>query len=77
MAVSFVYRLIKFAKARRMLFLVAPGSSWFKLHWERPARDFDASRAYVEQILDEALRGEKQVRTALYGRLEPPASPRR
>jgi len=37
--------------------LVSPGSSWFRLHWEKPARDFDSSRAYVEQVLDEALRG--------------------
>ena len=35
---------------------MGPGSSWFKLHWEKPARDFDSSRAYVEQLLDEALR---------------------
>ncbi len=38
--------------------LIAPGSSWFKLHWEKPARDFDTSRAYVEQLLDEAVRGQ-------------------
>jgi hypothetical protein len=36
--------------------LVSPESPWFKLHWERPARDFNRSRAYVEQLLDEAFR---------------------
>jgi len=39
--------------------LVAPGSFWFRLHWEKPARDFDTSRTYIEQLLDEALRGNR------------------
>jgi hypothetical protein len=34
--------------------LVRPNDSWFKLHWERPAQSFEASRAYVEQLLGEA-----------------------
>jgi len=33
--------------------LLKPNSRWFKLHWEKPARTFDESRAYVEQILSE------------------------
>ena len=37
--------------------LVQPGSKWFKLHWTRPGRTFAASKAYVEQMLWEALRG--------------------
>jgi hypothetical protein len=39
----------------RCLQLVRPNAVWFKLHWERPARDFDASRAYVEQLLAESF----------------------
>jgi hypothetical protein len=35
--------------------LCDPADGWFKLHWERPPRDFDTSRAYVEQLLDEAF----------------------
>jgi hypothetical protein len=31
--------------------LVQPHSRWFKLHWERPARTFEESRAYVEDLL--------------------------
>jgi len=42
--------------------LVSPDSPWFKLHWERPARDFEDSRTYVEQILDEAFRRKRQKR---------------
>jgi hypothetical protein len=43
--------------------LVSQDSPWFKLHWERPARDFADSRAYVEQLLDEAFR-RKRLRRA-------------
>lgn len=35
--------------------LLKPGSLWFRLHWARPAHDFDTSRAYVEQLLGEAV----------------------
>jgi len=38
----------------RCLQLLTPGSLWFKLHWEKPAKQFDEARAYVEQILAEA-----------------------
>jgi hypothetical protein len=41
--------------------LVSQDGPWFKLHWQKPARDFGASRAYVEQLLDEAFQG-KQTR---------------
>jgi len=34
--------------------LVEPGSVWFKLHWEKPAHDFDLARYYVESMLFEA-----------------------
>lgn len=34
--------------------LVEPGSVWFKLHWEKPAYDFDIARNYVEFLLFEA-----------------------
>lgn len=27
------------------------GDDWFKLHWQRPARSFEQSRAYVEDML--------------------------
>jgi hypothetical protein len=33
--------------------LLKPGEIWFKLHWQRPAKDFGQSCAYVEQLLDE------------------------
>jgi hypothetical protein len=33
--------------------LLRPGESWFKLHWQRPARDFGTTCAYVEQLLHE------------------------
>jgi hypothetical protein len=33
--------------------LLRPGDAWFKLHWQRPARDFGATYAYVEQLLHE------------------------
>lgn len=35
--------------------LVSPNSSWFRLHWEQPAYDFDSSRAYIERLLYEAV----------------------
>jgi hypothetical protein len=35
--------------------LVDPHSMWFKLHWERPARDLTASVALVELILAESV----------------------
>jgi|WetSurMetagenome_2_1015567.scaffolds.fasta_scaffold522850_2 hypothetical protein len=38
----------------RCLQLLKPGSRWYKLHWERPAKTFDEARAYIEQILAEA-----------------------
>ena len=31
--------------------LVSPDSGWFKLHWARPALDFDNSRAFVEDMI--------------------------
>jgi hypothetical protein len=37
--------------------LAEPGGAWFKVHWERPARDADAGRAYAEQFLAEAVLG--------------------
>src|SRR5262249_10836925 len=40
--------------------LVSPDGPWFKLHWEKPARDFGDSRAYVEQLLDEAFREKRR-----------------
>src|SRR5437764_12794991 len=40
---------------RRCLQLVEPGSVWYKLHWEKPAYDFDTARYYVESLLVEAL----------------------
>lgn len=39
----------------RCLQLVVPNSRWFKLHWEKPARSFDQARAYVEQLMGEAM----------------------
>ena len=36
--------------------LATPNSAWFKLHWQKPARDFDTSRAYLEQLLNEVAR---------------------
>lgn len=33
--------------------LLKPDSRWFKLHWERPAKTFEESRAYVEEMLSE------------------------
>lgn len=33
--------------------LLKPGDSWFKLHWQKPARDFGTTCAYVEQLLYE------------------------
>ena len=35
--------------------LVNSKGPWFKLHWQKPARDFDESRAYVEHLLAEAF----------------------
>lgn len=34
--------------------LLRPDESWFKLHWQKPARDFGTTCAYVEQLLREA-----------------------
>lgn len=39
--------------------LVSQDGPWFKLHWQKAARTFSESRAYVEQLLDEALRTER------------------
>ena len=33
--------------------LVTPGGSWFKLHWEKPGRTFEESRAHVERMLSQ------------------------
>ena len=33
--------------------LVSPGSHWYKLHWEKPARSFETSLAYVEDLLSQ------------------------
>jgi hypothetical protein len=35
--------------------LVSEHGPWFKLHFQRPARDFTDSRDYVEQLLVEAF----------------------
>ncbi len=35
--------------------LLRPDDKWFYLHWARPARTFQESRDYVEQMLWEAL----------------------
>ena len=35
--------------------LLRPDEKWFYLHWTRPARTFQESREYVEQMLWEAL----------------------
>lgn len=35
--------------------LLRPGDLWFKLHWERAPRDFESSRAFVEQMMAESL----------------------
>jgi len=34
--------------------LVEPGSVWFKLHWTKPAYDFNLAQYYVESLLFEA-----------------------
>jgi hypothetical protein len=39
----------------RCLQLLTPGSKWFKLHWEKPARTFDQARAYMEQLMEESF----------------------
>jgi hypothetical protein len=33
--------------------LLRPGDAWFKLHWQKPARTFTQSCAYIEQLLAE------------------------
>jgi hypothetical protein len=33
--------------------LLRPGEAWFKMHWQKPARDFGQSCAYIEQLLAE------------------------
>ncbi len=33
--------------------LLTPGDAWFKLHWQKPARNFAETCAYIEQLLDE------------------------
>jgi len=33
--------------------LLRPGDAWFKLHWQKPARTFTQSCAYIEQLLTE------------------------
>src|ERR1051325_8840486 len=40
--------------------LVSQEGPWFKLHWEKPARNFDESRAYVERLLGESFREKKK-----------------
>jgi hypothetical protein len=40
----------------RCLQLVTPNDGWFKLHWERPARTFDEARAYVENLIFDAMK---------------------
>jgi hypothetical protein len=35
--------------------LVSEQGPWFKLHWQKPARDFTDSRDYVERLLAEAF----------------------
>ncbi len=37
--------------------LLSPGAAWFKVHWERPPRDFDSARAFMEELVSESLRG--------------------
>lgn len=37
----------------RCLQLLRPGDAWFKLHWQKPARSFTETCAYVEQLLAE------------------------
>ena len=33
--------------------LLKPGDAWFKLHWQKPARDFGETCAYIQQLLHE------------------------
>lgn len=47
--------------------LVSTDGPWFKLHWEKPARDFEDSVAYVEQLLDEAIRRKRERQRRLHG----------
>lgn len=35
--------------------LLQPGDAWFKLHWQRPAKDFNQSCAYIEQLMAEVI----------------------
>lgn len=39
----------------RCLQLMRPNDRWYKMHFERPARTFDQARAYIEQVLSEAV----------------------
>ncbi|GEM_PF-7072774 len=50
--------------------LVSPDKPWFKLHWEKPARDFAESRAYVERLLDEAFRSRRRKQLAGRARIQ-------
>ncbi len=36
--------------------LLEPQSQWFLMHWEKPAVDFERSRAHVEGLLNDAYR---------------------
>ena len=53
----FVYDPPAFVKNHphgRCLQLLHPNDKWFKLHFEKPARDFLSACSYVEQFLTEA-----------------------
>lgn len=53
----YLYDPPAFAKKHRhgrCLQLLHPNDRWFKLHFEKPARDFQSAYSYVEHLLTEA-----------------------
>jgi hypothetical protein len=47
-------QFVQFHKHGRCLQLLRPNEKWFKLHFEKPARDFSEAYTYVEHFLTEA-----------------------
>ena len=53
----FLYNPPEFVKRHRhgsCLQLLRPNDNWFKLHFDKPARDFASAYTYVEHFLTEA-----------------------
>ncbi|MGI8640425.1 MAG: hypothetical protein ACR2MG_10840 [Pyrinomonadaceae bacterium] len=53
----YIYNPPEFVKNHRhgsCLQLLRPGESWFKLHFDKPAKDFASAYTYVEHFLTEA-----------------------